>query len=48
MFSWEKINDKLTEDTHIKEEYIGYFFQCNIGLYIKNSEKLKRNLLSGS
>jgi tetratricopeptide (TPR) repeat protein len=39
----EKINDKLTEDTHIKEEYIGYFFNVISG-YILKLEKLKRNV----
>jgi hypothetical protein len=39
----EKINDKLTEDTHIKEEYIGYFFNVISG-YILKLEKLKRNI----
>lgn len=38
-----KINDKLTEDTHIKEEYIGYFFNVISG-YILKLEKLKRNV----
>jgi len=39
----EKINDKLIEDTHIKEEYIGYFFNVISG-YILKLEKLKRNV----
>jgi Domain of unknown function (DUF6377) len=39
----EKINDRLTEDTHIKEEYIGYFFNVISG-YILKLEKLKRNV----
>jgi tetratricopeptide (TPR) repeat protein len=39
----EKINDKLIEDTHIKEEYIGYFFNVISG-YILKLEKLKRNI----
>jgi hypothetical protein len=39
----EKINDKLSEDTHIKEEYIGYFFNVISG-YILKLEKLKRNV----
>jgi hypothetical protein len=39
----EKINDRLTEDTHIKEEYIGYFFNVISG-YILKLEKLKRNI----
>ena len=39
----EKINDKLSEDTHIKEEYIGYFFNVISG-YILKLEKLKRNI----
>jgi hypothetical protein len=39
----EKINDKLSEDTHIKEEYIGYFFNVISG-YIVKLEKLKRNI----
>ena len=39
----EKINDRLTEDTHIKEEYIGYFFNVISG-YIVKLEKLKRNI----
>lgn len=38
-----KINDKLIEDTHIKEEYIGYFFNVISG-YILKLEKLKRNV----
>ena len=39
----EKINNKLIEDTHIKEEYIGYFFNVISG-YILKLEKLKRNV----
>ena len=39
----EKINDRLTEDTHIKEEYIGYLFNVISG-YILKLEKLKRNV----
>ncbi|HVW94538.1 MAG TPA: DUF6377 domain-containing protein [Mucilaginibacter sp.] len=39
----EKINQKLIEDTHIKEEYIGYFFNVISG-YILKLEKLKRNV----
>jgi hypothetical protein len=39
----EKINDKLIEDTHIKEEYIGYFFNVISG-YILKLEKLKRSI----
>jgi hypothetical protein len=39
----EKINSKLIEDTHIKEEYIGYFFNVISG-YILKIEKLKRNV----
>ena len=39
----EKINEKLIEDTHIKEEYIGYFFNVISG-YILKLEKLKRNV----
>lgn len=39
----EKINNKLTEDTHIKEEYIGYFFNVISG-YILKLEKLKRSV----
>ena len=39
----EKINGKLIEDTHIKEEYIGYFFNVISG-YILKLEKLKRNV----
>ena len=38
-----KINDQLSEDAHIKEEYIGYFFN-NISGYISKLEKLKRNI----
>jgi hypothetical protein len=37
----ELINDKLTEDTRIKEEYIGYFFNAISG-YILKLEKIKR------
>ncbi|MBS1503733.1 MAG: tetratricopeptide repeat protein, partial [Bacteroidetes bacterium] len=39
----EKINEKLTEDTRIKEEYIGYFFSMISG-YILKLEKLKRSV----
>ena len=39
----EKINNKLEEDTHIKEEYIGYFFNVISG-YILKLEKLKRSV----
>lgn len=39
----EKTNEKLIEDTHIKEEYIGYFFNVISG-YILKLEKLKRNI----
>ncbi len=39
----EKINSRLIEDTHIKEEYIGYFFNVISG-YILKLEKLKRNI----
>jgi hypothetical protein len=39
----EKINDKLVEDAHIKEEYIGYFFNVISG-YILKLEKLKRSI----
>src|SRR3569833_67547 len=39
----EKTNDKLIEDTHIKEEYIGYFFNVISG-YILKLEKLKRTV----
>ena len=39
----EKINDKLSEDARIKEEYIGYFFNVISG-YILKLEKLKRNV----
>jgi hypothetical protein len=39
----ERTNNKLTEDTHIKEEYIGYFFNVISG-YILKLEKLKRNV----
>ena len=39
----ERINEKLSEDTHIKEEYIGYFFNVISG-YIVKLEKLKRNI----
>lgn len=39
----EKINDRLSEDSHIKEEYIGYFFNIISG-YILKLEKLKRNV----
>jgi len=36
------LNKKLSEDTHIKEEYIGYFFDVISG-YILKLEKIKRN-----
>jgi len=39
----EKINGQLSEDSHIKEEYIGYFFNV-ISSYILKLEKLKRNV----
>lgn len=39
----ESINEKLVEDTRIKEEYIGYFFNVISG-YILKLEKLKRNI----
>jgi len=39
----ERINDRLIEDTHIKEEYIGYFFNVISG-YILKLEKLKRSV----
>ncbi|RYY33795.1 MAG: tetratricopeptide repeat protein [Sphingobacteriaceae bacterium] len=39
----EIINNKLEEDTHIKEEYIGYFFNVISG-YILKLEKLKRSV----
>jgi hypothetical protein len=39
----ESINEKLIEDTRIKEEYIGYFFNVISG-YILKLEKLKRNI----
>jgi hypothetical protein len=39
----ETINHKLEEDTHIKEEYIGYFFDLISG-YILKLEKLKRSV----
>ena len=39
----EETNNKLLEDTHIKEEYIGYFFNVISG-YILKLEKLKRNI----
>jgi tetratricopeptide (TPR) repeat protein len=38
----DHINKKLLEDTHIKEEYIGYFFNIISG-YILKMEKIKRN-----
>lgn len=38
-----RINNQLSEDAHIKEEYIGYFFN-NISGYISKLEKLKRNI----
>jgi len=39
----EKINERLTEGTKIKEEYIGYFFNVISG-YILQLEKLKRSI----
>ena len=39
----EKINDKLSEEGRIKEEYIGYFFKSISG-YILKLEKIKRNV----
>jgi len=39
----ERINIRLEEDTHIKEEYIGYFFDVISG-YILKLEKLKRGI----
>lgn len=39
----ETINGKLTEDTRIKEEYIGYFFNAISG-YILKLEKIKRSV----
>lgn len=39
----ERTNSKLIEDTHIKEEYIGYFFNVISG-YILKLEKLKRSV----
>jgi len=39
----DKINKRLLEDSHIKEEYIGYFFDVISG-YILKLEKIKRNL----
>jgi len=39
----ERTNNKLIEDTHIKEEYIGYFFNVISG-YILKLEKLKRSV----
>jgi tetratricopeptide (TPR) repeat protein len=39
----EMINEKLSEDTRIKEEYIGYFFNVISG-YILKLEKLKRSI----
>ena len=39
----EKINEKLGENTRIKEEYIGYFFNVISG-YILKLEKLKRSI----
>jgi tetratricopeptide (TPR) repeat protein len=39
----EQINEKLGEDTRIKEEYIGYFFNVISG-YILKLEKLKRSI----
>ncbi|MDB5109995.1 MAG: hypothetical protein JWR67_1109 [Mucilaginibacter sp.] len=38
----DKINKNLLEDAHIKEEYIGYFFNIISG-YILKLEKIKRN-----
>lgn len=38
----DSINKKLLEDAHIKEEYIGYFFNIISG-YILKMEKIKRN-----
>jgi hypothetical protein len=38
-----KTNIKLIEDAHIKEEYIGYFFNVISG-YILKLEKIKRNV----
>ncbi len=37
------INQKMEDDTHIKEEYIGYFFDLISG-YILKLEKLKRSV----
>jgi hypothetical protein len=39
----DKINKRLLEDTHIKEEYIGYFFDI-ISAYILKLERIKRNV----
>ncbi|OKS87006.1 DUF6377 domain-containing protein [Mucilaginibacter polytrichastri] len=39
----DKINKKLLEDAHIKEEYIGYFFEVISG-YILKLEKIKRSI----
>ena len=39
----DKINRRLLEDAHIKEEYIGYFFNA-ISSYILKLEKIKRNI----
>jgi len=39
----ESINERLNEDTKIKEEYIGYFFNVISG-YILKLEKLKRSI----
>jgi len=39
----EMINEKLTEGTRIKEEYIGYFFKTISG-YILKLEKIKKNV----
>ena len=39
----DKINKRLLEDAHIKEEYIGYFFDI-ISAYILKLEKIKRNV----
>ena len=38
----DNMNKRLIEDTHIKEEYIGYFFDV-ISKYIIRLEKIKRN-----
>jgi hypothetical protein len=39
----DKINKRLLEDAHIKEEYIGYFFDI-ISAYILKLERIKRNV----